>query len=133
MAASAENAVMRDEPSQRSPQECPVEYWLAFLGHRWTGLALWHLSDGPRRFGDLMASLPGITPKVLTDRLDNLVDHGLVCRTSLQAYPRGSLYALTASGSALIPVLDQLEAWSKRGHDGKAGADSASRSAMPSG
>ncbi len=44
---------------------CPVEDWLAFLGHRWNALVLWHLRAGPLRHGALQALLPGITAKVL--------------------------------------------------------------------
>lgn len=114
MPPSAEaNAADRDQPSSRRPPECPVEDWLAFLGHRWNALTLWHLSTGSKRFGDLMTCLPGITPKVLSDRLDGLVQRGLLCRQATDDFPRATRYTLSASGIALVGVLDQLEAWSK--------------------
>jgi hypothetical protein len=61
-----------DTPALRRPSQCPVEDWLGFLGHRWNALLLWHLSSGAKRHGELMACLPGMTPKVMTERLEGL-------------------------------------------------------------
>lgn len=61
-------AVMRgplDQPEPRHPADCPVEAWLAFLGHRWNALVLWHLQGGAKRHNELAALLSGIAPKVL--------------------------------------------------------------------
>ena len=49
--------------------ECTVEAWLNFLGHRWSALILYHLSLGPKRFGEIGACLPTVTPKVLSERV----------------------------------------------------------------
>lgn len=103
-----------DEPCPRRPFECPVEDWLAFLGHRWNALILWHLRDGPKRNGELADRLPGITPKVLAERLEGLERRDLVTKTHLAIFPRGVLYALSPQGKGLIAILDQLELWSRR-------------------
>ncbi len=102
-----------DPPSLRRPSQCPVEDWLGFLGHRWNALLLWHLSSGAKRHGELMACLPGMTPKVMTERLEGLETRGLVCRSLLTTYPRGVRYALTERGEQLVAILDQIEIWSK--------------------
>lgn len=56
-----------DTPAPRAPSQCPVEQWLAFLGHRWNALLLWHLSAGPRR------SFPKAVSYALTARGSSLV------------------------------------------------------------
>ncbi|AGU49871.1 transcriptional regulator, HxlR family [Variovorax paradoxus B4] len=104
-----------DTPAAKHASECPVEEWLAFLGHCWNALILWHLQTGPKRHGELVGCLAGITPKVLTERLDGLEQRGLVSRELLASFPRGVLYTLSARGRSLALVLHQLEVWAKTG------------------
>ncbi len=99
-----------DVPRPVRPHACPVEDWLAFLGHRWNALILWHLRAGPLRHGALQALLPGITAKVLGERLSALEARGLLVRPSLGGV---AAYALSASGHGLLAVLDQLEEWAR--------------------
>lgn len=113
MEPASGEAVRLDSPSPRRPPECPVEDWLAFLGHRWNALVLWHLQDAPKRHGELVAQLPGITSKVLTERLDGLERRGLVIRSPLATFPRGVVYALSARARDLVGILDQIEVWSR--------------------
>lgn len=110
-----------DIPESRRPDECPVEDWLAFLGHRWNALILWHLQDGEKRYGDLANLLPGVSPKVLSERLDKLVARGLVLRTPVFSFPRGVGYGLTPKSRELIAILDQLETWSRQDDHGAPG------------
>jgi DNA-binding HxlR family transcriptional regulator len=102
-----------DDPSPRPPDACPVEDWMAFLGHRWTSLILRHLQERPRRYRELEALLPGITSKVLRERLDGLERRGLLERRPLAIYPRGVSYQLWPAGASLVKILNQLEPWSK--------------------
>jgi DNA-binding HxlR family transcriptional regulator len=94
----------------RLASECTVEAWLAFLGHRWSALTLYHLARGPKRFGELAAALPTATPKVLAERLIALERHGLIRRPT---GARGEAYALTEKGLTLSRLLDRLEIWSR--------------------
>lgn len=103
-----------DRPSPRRPAECPVEDWIVFLGHRWNALILWHLNGGAKRHGELAALLPGITPKVLTERLDGLERRGLVERAAIATFPRGVRYAISSRGKGLIAILDQIEVWARQ-------------------
>lgn len=105
-----------DIPQPRHPDDCPVEDWLAFLGHRWNALILWHLNAGEKRHGDLMVLLPGVSPKVLSERLEGLEGRELVARHPLRSFPRGVVYSLTPRGRLLVAVLDQLEVWSRHSH-----------------
>jgi DNA-binding HxlR family transcriptional regulator len=99
----------RTPPEPRRPDHCPVEGWLAFLGHRWNALVLWHLSTGSKRHSELMERLPGITPKVLSERLDGLSRRGLVRRAPVVSFPRGVVYALSDRGREIVAILDQFE------------------------
>lgn len=102
-----------DRPEPRHAEDCPVEDWLAFLGHRWNALILWHLQGGIRRHGDLAGLLTGITPKVLSERLAGLEARGLVTRTEIAVFPRAVAYDLTPRGRDLVGILDRLELWTK--------------------
>ncbi len=97
-------------PAPRRPDLCPVEDWLAFLGHRWNALVLWHLSVGARRHGELVACLPGITAKVLSERLDGLMQRGLIERNAVSTFPRGVIYMLSEGGRQVVTILDRFEA-----------------------
>ncbi|WP_144378624.1 winged helix-turn-helix transcriptional regulator [Mesorhizobium amorphae] len=97
-------------PAPRRPDLCPVEDWLAFLGHRWNALVLWHLSVGARRHGELVACLPGITAKVLSERLDGLMQRGLIERNAVSTFPRGVIYTLSEGGRQVVTILDRFEA-----------------------
>jgi len=81
------------------------------LGKRWTGLILGSLMDGPARFSELSRSVEGVSERMLTERLNELVGVGLVERTVLPGPPVGVEYHLTPSGKALEPALDELAAW----------------------
>jgi DNA-binding HxlR family transcriptional regulator len=111
-AAAQPGALDPREP--RRPAGCPVEDWLAFLGHRWNALVLWHLKDGSRRHGELAALLPGVSPKVLSERLQGLEDRGLLLRSPISTFPRSVIYSLSDSGTTLVHILDQLELWSRQ-------------------
>jgi len=81
------------------------------LDGKWTMLVIRDLLDGTRRFSELRASLAGISPKTLTDRLRELEQHGLVERTSYPEIPPRVEYRLTAKGRTLEPVIGALAAW----------------------
>ena len=107
-------ATLPEPPAPRRPNECVVERWLGFLGHRWNALIVWHLRTGARRHSALAALLPGITPKVLAERLDGLRRAGLVSRSEAATFPRAVTYGLTPRGRELVAILDQFDIWSRR-------------------
>lgn len=113
LAADLEHPRGAEAPAVRRPEDCSVEHWLAFLGHRWNALVLWHLGGGPRRHGELKACLPGVTPKVLTARLQALRRAGLVEREEIAGFPAGAAYCLTDAGRRLRCVLDQIDLWAR--------------------
>lgn len=102
-----------DIPRPRKPRDCPVENWLTFLGHRWNTLLLWHLSVAPRQHGELMTLLPGISPKVLAERLSMLTQRGLIAKAPRATFPRTVSYTLSEQGIQIVAILRQIETWSK--------------------
>ena len=98
MGDGGERIVKSDE------QRCPVTRALDVVGDRWTLVIVRDLLDGPRRFGRLRGDLAGVSPTLLSERLDRLVDGGLVV-----AGDDG--YELTERGRALAPVVDELGRW----------------------
>ena len=116
------------------PAECLAEDWLAFLGHRWNALILWHLTDGPRRYGELQGVLPGITPKVLSERLGGLTRRGLLARAVSNGFPREVTYRLTTQGQSLGPIILQLYEWAQEAPQSvrRAGSPTPTASTPPS-
>ena len=100
---------MKDRSSSRSfPKECPLEECLRVLAGAWTPQVLWHLADGPRRFGELKRAIPGVSAKVLTTRLRELEERDVLARRVLPTSPPSVEYRLTDLGQSLEPVLDAI-------------------------
>ena len=95
-------------------QPCPVAKSLELLGERWTLLLIRDLLAGPRRFQDLLASLDGIAPNVLSERLKVLETHGIVAREFYSEHPPRAAYALTPRGRDLGVVVGALAVWGTR-------------------
>jgi DNA-binding HxlR family transcriptional regulator len=83
----------------------------AFLGKRWSGMILGTLAGGPGGFAELRRAVNGISDSVLSERLTELTGAGLIQRTVDEGPPIAVAYALTATGKALLPALDELTAW----------------------
>jgi DNA-binding HxlR family transcriptional regulator len=90
------------------PPACPLMTCMALLGGAWTPNLVWHLSGGPRRFGELRADIPRISAKVLSTRLRAMEASGVVSRTVVPTSPPSVEYALTELGEELIPVIEAI-------------------------
>ena len=92
---------------------CPVELSLEFVGGKWRTVILAWLKESPHRYGELRRRIPGLADKVLTQRLKELEAFGLVARRPMRGRQNRALhvYALTARGESLRPVLDALYSW----------------------
>lgn len=91
--------------------DCPVRRSMDVLGGKWTLLIVRDLLVGPRRFGELLVTLGGVSPKVLSERLKSLEADGILTRTVYPEVPLRVEYALTDLGQELRPVIDALAAW----------------------
>lgn len=90
---------------------CGTAFGLELLGERWAMLIVRELMFGPRRFSDIRAELPGLSSKVLTERLAGLETNGVVVRsTALQPAP-AQLYGLTEWGYSAEPILQEIGRW----------------------
>jgi DNA-binding HxlR family transcriptional regulator len=101
-----------------SPEECiPAADALAsafrFLGKRWNAVVLGHLSAGPAGFRELSRAIEGISDSVLSDRLVDLAEGGLITRTVDEGPPLAVSYELTDRGRALMPALEQIALWAR--------------------
>ncbi|WP_447647277.1 winged helix-turn-helix transcriptional regulator [Microbacterium forte] len=92
---------------------CDAAVTLAFsvLGKRWNGMIVSSLGGGPSTFVALRRGVPGISDTVLSDRLAELAEAGLVARAVDAGPPVTVSYSLTDSGRGLLPILDQLGTW----------------------
>jgi DNA-binding HxlR family transcriptional regulator len=99
-------------PDVRPGADCPVEVTLAALRGRWMPLVLLEfLRSGELGFSELAAALPNLSDKVLSERLTQLSDAGVLTRHRTPAWPPRVRYALTDRGRALGPVLQAMWRW----------------------
>lgn len=85
---------------------------IELLGARWSGAVLQALFTGSHRFADLRAAIPGVSDTMLTQRLRELEEAGLVERRVMPTSPVHVEYHLTQMGREAGPVLDAVIAWS---------------------
>jgi DNA-binding HxlR family transcriptional regulator len=83
----------------------------ALLGKRWTGLIIVTLLDGPARFSRIVQLVPGMSERMLSERLTELVTAGLITREVEEGPPVNVRYRLTRRGEALRPAVAELERW----------------------
>lgn len=95
-------------------QFCGLAMALDVLGERWTLLVIRELLLGPARFTELSDCLPGISPNVLSARLQSLTDRGLIEVESIASDRRGKCYRLTAYGEELRRPVLGLARWGMR-------------------
>lgn len=91
----------------------PTEATLKMIGCKWKILIIKELLNGTKRFGELKKSVTGITQKVLTSKLRNLEEAGLVDRTVYPQIPPKVEYTLTDVGYSLRPVIESMHNWGK--------------------
>lgn len=101
-------------------QICSIARTLEVVGERWTLLIVRDALLGISRFDGFLSRLP-IARNVLTDRLNGLVDHGLMERMRYQSHPPRHEYRLTPRGRDLLPVIVTLTEWGDRHLAGEAG------------
>ena len=93
--------------------KCPIETTLKMLGCKWKVLIIRELLTGTKRFGELKRAVTGITQKVLTLKLREMEELGLLEREVYPQIPPKVEYTLTDIGYSLRPVLESLKCWGK--------------------
>ena len=103
------------EPSRRRYEDaCGAAHALDLVGERWALLVVRELMFGPKRFGELRASLPGISANVLTQRLEGLEAAGVLTHRKLPPPASVQVYELTPWGYESEPIFQALGRWAAR-------------------
>lgn len=88
--------------------ECPVATTVELIGSKWKLLIIRNLRLRPWRFNELQRSLNGISQKVLTSSLKEMISDGLVIRKDFKSNPPHVEYSLSNIGLNLLPIIDSL-------------------------
>lgn len=103
------------EPTPQHSELCPRYHRaVELIGRRWTGAIVRTLMSGPRRFNELLTAIPGISDRLLTERLRELEAEDIVKREVFAESPVRVTYELTCSGHELGPALDEIARWAER-------------------
>jgi len=89
---------------------------IELIGKRWTGAILSALAEQPLRFGELVRAVPGLSDRLLSQRLRELEEEGLVKREVEAGAPVRVTYSLTDKGAELRPAIEEPRAWARRWH-----------------
>ncbi len=87
------------------PPLCPLSECMQLLRGAWAPNVIWYLSEQPRRFGELRVDIPRISARVLSARLRELEQRGVVRRRVMPTSPPSAEYALTDLGRELVPAI----------------------------
>ncbi len=119
--AANRSAAKRPSPSMRrraDESESKVcsrfHHAVELIGRRWSGAIISVMLDGPQCFNEMLAAVPGLSDRLLTERLRELEAEGLVRRTVLPGPPVRVSYELTDAGKSLEPVIESLGRWAER-------------------
>jgi DNA-binding HxlR family transcriptional regulator len=113
--ASQSPAGSHPAPNGAPASVCPhFHAAIELIGKRWTGAIVCALTERPMRFGELGKAVPGLSDRLLSQRLRELEEEGLVEREVEPGTPVRVTYSLTAIGAELSPAIGELKAWAKR-------------------
>ena len=104
----------QSRPRRHYEDACATAHALDLVGERWALLVMRELMLGPKRFGDLRESLPGISANVLTQRLEGLESAGILVRRKLPPPAAVQVYELTDWGYESEPIFQALGRWAAR-------------------
>ncbi|OGO77722.1 MAG: HxlR family transcriptional regulator [Clostridiales bacterium GWB2_37_7] len=94
---------------------CPkYEKAIKLLGKKWTGLIIYTLLNGPKRFSDISESITSVSAKVLIERFRELEEEGIIVRNVYPEIPVRIEYELTEKGKSFEPVLEEIKKWAEK-------------------
>lgn len=99
---------VRKNLSPAPPMPCMLTHCMAVISGAWAANVIWSLRAGPRRFNELRTDIPPISAKVLSTRLTELEDRGVLSRNVLPTAPPSVEYSLTDLGGELVPALEAI-------------------------
>jgi len=124
---STRSAARGKAPADPWSDSCPSRDVLGLLASKWVALLIPLLRKGPRRNGELMRSIAGVSQKMLTQTLRDLERHGLIARRDYAEVPPRVEYALTPLGDSLAKTIVALDDWVIRNYSDLAKAAAARR------
>lgn len=92
---------------------CPLTAALAAIGGKWKLIIMYWLAESPKHFAALRRAIPGISQKVLTQQLRELVYDQIVRRQPTGAIPAPVEYSLTDYGQSLLPLVEDIRRWGR--------------------
>lgn len=92
---------------------CPLTAALAAVGGKWKLIIVYWLAESPRHFAALRKAIPGISQKVLTQQLREMIGDGIVLRRPGGAPPAPVEYSLTGYGRTLLPLVEHVRRWGR--------------------
>lgn len=95
---------------QSSTTNC-LQNTVEILGDKWTALIIHQLAQEPSCFCDVEKTLPGISPRTLSQRLDKLQAEGIIAKKLYQEHPPRYNYHLTTKGVELLDIVDAMSVW----------------------
>lgn len=99
---------VRKNHSPEPPVPCMLTHCMAVISGAWAANVIWSLRGGPRRFNELRGDIPPISAKVLSTRLSELEERGVLSRNVQPTSPPSVEYALTDLGAELVPALEAI-------------------------
>ncbi len=93
---------------------CPLTAAFAAIGGKWKLIIIYWLSESHAHFAALRRLIPGISQKVLTQQLRELIADGIVCRDQSGRVPAPVVYSLTDYGRSLLPLVESVRQWGHR-------------------
>jgi DNA-binding HxlR family transcriptional regulator len=92
---------------------CPLTAALAAIGGKWKLIIVYFLAESTKHFAALRKAMPGISQKVLTQQLRELMSDGIVNRKAKGAVPAPVEYSLTAYGRSVLPLVEDVRVWGR--------------------
>lgn len=92
---------------------CPLTAALAAIGGKWKLIIVYWLAESPKHFAGLRKAMPGISQKVLTQQLRELISDGIVNREPKGAVPARVEYSLSDYGRSVLPLVEEVRVWGR--------------------
>jgi DNA-binding HxlR family transcriptional regulator len=101
-----------EQRARPNPVEgCPLTAALAAIGGKWKLIIVYWLAESPKHFAALRKAMPGISQKVLTQQLRELMSDGIVNRVAKGAVPAPVEYSLSDYGRSVLPLVEDVRLW----------------------
>ena len=112
---SKKTPAVRAQKTEEASRFCSYfHHAVELIGRRWSGAILAAMIPGPQCFNELLSTIPGLSDRLLTERLRELEGEGLVRRNVIPGPPVRVSYEMTASGKDLKPAIEALGKWAHK-------------------